>query len=407
MPRLLVLGKDIPRLKCVEWQDWHAHNLLDYQGLLIDCRNPSRISGNRALCDLLAQYMQHGHTVFLILPEATSVPVGGLDLSILPYLTLKLSPARGKTLKDVINSAFFQSYMTALQGHEITITPAQIVQHVPHGWAWQTTVSDNVNRAVCGQFARAYVFHAPASGRDGLAIKAILDFFQPDFEEPEREEPPEWSSRVTAQIPGVSDIRGRREQAHQEIAKLQSVIDTDAAKQRELEKWAEILWLDGVPLQVRVSEALALLGIPNESKDPTGHTQDLQGRCRDTPLLFEVTGSTGSIGIEKGRQLLQWITDCGDPTHTKGVLIGNAFRNNAPENRPPTANHKIFVKELEDMARRFHFALVDTRELFDVVIRKLGGEEVQVESVCTALRGDGVVKFAKAPRSPNATEGGS
>lgn len=395
MPRLLVLGKDIPRLNCVNWDEWRKYNLLDYQGLLIDCRKPSRISDNQELANLLAQFMQHGHTVFLILPEVADIPAEGLNLSILPYMTLNLQVQRGKTLINSINSGFIQQYMTALQGHEFVITPRPTIQNIPFRWAWQITVSDNVNRGVCGQFGHAYIFHPPAPGRDGLAMKAILDFFKPDYEEPEPEERPDWVKDVTASLPGMAELESGSATKNAEIARLQSELEAVEAKKLELEQWAELLWLDGIPLQNRVSEALHLLGIPNKSKDPTGHTQDLQGSCAGRPLMFEVTGSTGAIGIDKGRQLLQWMAQCDDPVNTKGVLIGNAFRKNPPNERPPTANHNIFVKELEDLALRFHFALLDVRGLYDLVVRKLGGEDLKEESLCQALQADGAVGFDK------------
>lgn len=395
MPRLLVVGKEIPRLKCVQWEEWKDYNLLDYQGLLIHCRSPSRISGDKDLSGLLAQYMQHGHTVFLILPEATDIPPGGLDLSVIPYVTLNLQLQKGKTLNDIMNSLMFQNYMKALRGHEMVINARPTVHNIPHGWNWQIAVADNVKRAVCGQFGRAYVFHPPAHGCDDLAIRAILDFFSPDFEEPEPDPAPEWAANIVATIPGVADIDTKTLRNSKEIARLQSEVSASEVERTKLARWAEMLWLTGVPLQQRVSEALALLGVPNHSENPTGHTHDLQGLCQGQALLFEVTASAGSIGVDKGRQLLQWIGEAKDPTNTKGILIGNAYRNDPPDKRPPSPDHKIFVKEVEDMAQRFHFALLDVRDLFELITRKIGGEEIKTETVCEALQADGPIRFAK------------
>lgn len=395
MPRLLVLGKEIPRLKCVKWDEWQNHNLLDYQALLIDCRSPSRMSGNQKLADLLVQFMLHGHKVFVILPQAADIPSDNLALSVLPYTTMHLSPQKGKTLIPCTTLPLIHEYMTALDGHEFVISPRATVPNIPNGWSWQTTVSDNVKRAVCGQFAGAYIFHPPAPGRDGLAVKAILDFFHPEFEEPEPEDRPDWAKDVIARLPGMTKLESASADKIAEIARLRSELEANEIKRLGLERWAEMLWFDGVPLQNRVSEALELLGIPNKSNDPTGHAQDLQGSCAGHSLLFEVTGSTGSIGVEKGRQLLQWMADCDDPTNTKGILIGNAFRKNSPDQRPPSPNHKIFVKELEEMATRFHFGLLDVRDVYDLVVRKLGGEDVVTEQICKALQADGVISFSR------------
>jgi hypothetical protein len=339
--------------------------------------------------------MQHGHKVFLILPEAKDVPTGGLTVAVLPHFSLFLTPHTGRTLQNVSGSTFFQNYLGCLRGHELLIEGRQTVRQLPHGWVWQISICDNVRRTVCAQYANAYILHPPAAGRDDLAIKAILEFFGPDFEEPVPEPYPDWSKQFSAQIPGVAELQSKATQTEGEIARLRSELAANETKRKELEKWAEMLWLDGVPLQTRVSEALRLVGIPNESKDPTGHTQDLQGTCVGRPILFEVTGSKGSIGVEKGRQLLQWISQCDNPSITKGVLIGNAYRNDPPEKRPPTENHKIFVNEVEEMAQKFHFALLDVRELFVLVVRKLSGEVIKPEFVCESLQVNGAVRFDK------------
>ncbi|MGA8408831.1 MAG: hypothetical protein WB680_16765 [Candidatus Acidiferrales bacterium] len=374
---------------------WQTHNLLDYQGLLLDCRKPSRIAQPQLLTKLLLEFMKNGHSVFVILPEARDLPDGGMPFDILPFVRLNVRGQKGKTLRQSINTPIFQDYAKALNGHEIVIDPQPMRAPNQPNWHFQTAISDNVNTAVCGIYASALVFHPPALGRDDLMVKAILQHFKPDFEEPEPEEPPEWSRQVASQIPGVAEITARRTQTSQDIARLQSILDADELKQNELEKWTEMLWLAGIPLQTRVSEALALLGIPNESRNPTGHMEDLQGTCMGKPFLFEVTGSTGSIGVEKARQLLQWVGECADPANTKGVLIGNAYRNDPPERRPPSPDHKIFVREVDEMAHRFHFAVVEVRDLFSLVVKKLRGEDIKPEAFCEALQADGQVRFDK------------
>ena len=54
----------------------------------------------------------------------------------------------------------------------------------------------------------------------------------------------------------------------------------------------------------KVAGALNLLGIPATTSDPSRHTCDLSAVASGTYLAFEVTGSHGTIGIEKGRQLM-------------------------------------------------------------------------------------------------------
>jgi hypothetical protein len=337
--------------------------------------------------------MSHGHTLYVILPHARNVPPGGMAFEILPRVRLHITPEKGKTLKEALNIPPFVQYRRALNGHEIVIQPQELPRPNEPLWRWRAAITNNVNRSVCGVYGNAFVFHPPSVGLEEQAIKAILEHFQPDFEEPEQ--PPEWSTEVAARIPGVVEIDSRMARTLQEVADLNSRLTADESRGQELRRWAEMLWLSGVPLQRRVSEALAFLGVPNQSKNPTGHMEDLEGVCSGKPLLFEVTASSGSITVDKARQLLQWMGETDDPTNTKGILIANAYRNDPPDKRPPTPDHKIFVKEVEEMAQRFHFGLLDIREIFDLVVRKLAGEEISPEMVCQGLQGDGKLTFPK------------
>jgi hypothetical protein len=46
------------------------------------------------------------------------------------------------------------------------------------------------------------------------------------------------------------------------------------------------------------------------------------------------------------------------------------------------------------MANKFHLALVDVREIFDLVVRKLNGEEIEATRICEQLDANGVIRFA-------------
>ena len=79
--------------------------------------------------------------------------------------------------------------------------------------------------------------------------------------------------------------------------------------------------------------------------------------------------------MEKARQILQRIVDAEDPTKVKGVLVGNPFRKLPPAERPP-GKETLFVKEVEQMAERHDISLVLTTEMFEVVQKVLGDEDV-------------------------------
>jgi hypothetical protein len=94
------------------------------------------------------------------------------------------------------------------------------------------------------------------------------------------------------------------------VTSLESQIDGYLGQKQQIERWAELLWLDGIPLQNRVREAFELLGFQTESKNPTGHTHDLVLSCGGDVFYAEVTGATGSIKVGKGRELMHWLIGC-------------------------------------------------------------------------------------------------
>ena len=48
MRRMLLIGTQYPGLKSVEWSDWQSVNILDYQGLLFDCKSSSFLPNQSA-----------------------------------------------------------------------------------------------------------------------------------------------------------------------------------------------------------------------------------------------------------------------------------------------------------------------------------------------------------------------
>jgi hypothetical protein len=389
--RLLVVGKKLPRLTCIDLDEWRSHPLLDYQGILFDCREQWHIPDYDALANLLSIFLSNGHTVFVILPEAKLLSKASQkDIDFIPRLTLSFGFERGQTLRVASTLPLFHEYFQALQGHELFIKPMV----GPGNWTWQNSITDNVNRPICGQFHGVFVFHPPARGREKIALDAIFKFFQPDFDEPDPQPTPEWGKEVISKIPGVEETEGAIEKIEQEIDDLEEKRTAEMKKKEELERWAGLLWFDGIPLQDLVREGFDFLGFDTESEDPTGHTHDFVARHSGQTLLVEVTGSQGPISLDKGRQLLQWIADSADPVKSKGILVGNAFRSEPPGKRPPTSNHKIFVTQLVELAEKRNLALVDTRELFRIITAKLSGVPVQAEVVAKDLASDGEIKFS-------------
>ena len=389
MRRLLLIGTKFPRLKSVGWSEWAHQNILDYQGLVFDCRDQRYEIYQPALREMLLKYLQSGHVIFVILPSSKSLSGGTAKIEFLPYLKLKVRPHRGITLNLALKHSLFQEYLKVLQGHEIVfdcVMPANPLGVI------QSAITDNISNNVCVKWGSVYILHPPARFFAEQGLRTIIAQFGPDFEEPELDPAPDWAKQVTKQVPGIQEINTRVESVSVQIDSLEDERRKELESKEKLETWGQLLWLSGIPLQDRVRDAFKFLGFTVEPHDPTGHAGDLVAKHGQYIFIMEVTGSTGGITIEKGRQLMQWVIEA-EPEEVHGVLVGNAFRNDPPEKRPPSANHNIFAAELEKMAKKRGLALLETRELFRIVCAKLGGTKFPLEKICEDLSTDGEVHF--------------
>jgi uncharacterized small protein (DUF1192 family) len=391
MNRLLIVGKKLPRLACIEWAEIDKYNLLDFQGLLIDCRHGVTQSQQQRLAQIIGTYP---HRVYVILPRAADLSTFGAQLNFIGGIQLSIWAEKGRTVRAKHAVDPFDKYLPLLDGYEVCFS----MNHAPGHYL---AIVNNVGHGLCGGAHNALVFHPPAPTNENSAFQILLTHFGPDFEEPEPQPPPDWAAAVIESLPGVRELDERIGGLQAQIGELGQRVSSEKERRRGIESWAEMLWLDGIPLQNRVKEALRFLGISAESSDPTAHDKDLEAKCAGHKFLMEVTGSVGPIGIEKGRQLFQWMAQSDDPATVKGVLIGNAFRTDPPDRRPPP-NQRIFVRELEQMAERFRFALLDVRELFGLVTAKLSGASIEANAICDELSGAGIIKFhvGSATRPP-------
>jgi hypothetical protein len=395
MRRLLLVGKRLPRLESIEWSDCAKHPITDYQGLVLDCRTMGDFRPEQALIPILVPYLNLRHPTYLILPTLEPPAAAEVDIKLAPPpCSIRVRRALGRTVNLVRPNPPFTEYLTCLDGHQVIY---EVLNLSPILVSPQIT--DNLQRMVCGQLSpwNMFILHPPTRSRENEAFKTIIEHFQPDYLEPDLPAPPEWARDVIANLPGISETQQEIAHLNQEIVSLQNIVARKTAEKEITENWAQMLWLDGIPLQNRVREAFDFLGFQTESPNPTGHMQDLIATHGSHKFYIEVTGSSGAIKLEKGRELIHWITDVPSPDQVTGVLVGNAFRNNKPDDRPPTANHKIFVTELERFAERRGFALVDVRELYRLITSKLNDEPVQLEMICAALTSHGVATFQDQP----------
>jgi hypothetical protein len=386
MRRMLIIGNHFPGLRSIEWSNWPSENILDYQALLLDCQASSFTPENPELRKVLQQFVGHGHTLFVILPRVKQTT----ELNFLPGLTLRVHPQHGETMRIKNDHGIFKKYISVLSGHELYFEA--FMYPLPRPLSINDVV-DNVDRPICGAIENIVLLHPPGHGNLAKALQIIVEIFGPEFEEPQVGPAPSWAADIVSRIPGVAEARQRLSEIEQKIQGLETERQSQEAKLKSLCEWGQLIWVTGIPFQRLVQNAFAFVGFDIEPRPETGHGEDFVARHKDFAFLVEATGSTGGITIEKGRQLMHWVTDS-DVPNCHGLLVANAFSTEDPGNRPPTPNHHIFSPDLERFAEKFGFSLLDNQELFRTVCAKLAGTPFPMESICRELSGEGVIRFS-------------
>ena len=206
-------------------------------------------------------------------------------------------------------------------------------------------------------------------------LPAFFEQFEPTsfdyiIAKKEREPDPDWLS--TFPVKGSETLLKEIRSKGEVIAALQEESKTLERKLESLNQYRDLLWQTGADwLEPVVKKFFDLLEFECQKDDPI----DLVGNFEDKQVRIEIVGTEGPIKIEKARQILQRIFDAEDPTKIKGVLVGNPFRKYSPGERPPE-KEKLFVKEVEQMAETHDISLVLTTEMFEVVQKILGDEDV-------------------------------
>ena len=140
MRRLLIVGSEVPNFASIPWSDWNSGNALDYQGLLLDFRDPKFLPNQGSIAVTLTSLVNNNHTAYILLPEAKSAPSNALTFLFNYYIYIE--KAVGQTLKVNAGEPFFEAYRSALTGHEICFR----LQQLPNtsGWPIFTGIIDNV-----------------------------------------------------------------------------------------------------------------------------------------------------------------------------------------------------------------------------------------------------------------------
>lgn len=244
---------------------------------------------------------------------------------------------------------------------------------------WKALENNNTGMPVAAWLAagQGHMVLLPWFDQPHQVIRSLLDTVLPrlaprlfEDEEMPEEEPPEWVSSFS--IPGLQELAGEVNGLDEEMSKLQGLRDQKEEERRELERFQGLLWWTGIPLQRVAEQALRKLGIEAYPEEPKDLVIDLDsGR-----LFIEMEGAEGPIKVNKGRQLLDYINADPKPENVEGAILGNPFRREHPDQRPPaTSQADLFTVDLRRMADRHNWRLLLTKALFDYLVRHLSGDK--------------------------------
>lgn len=157
----------------------------------------------------------------------------------------------------------------------------------------------------------------------------------------------------------------------QQIEEQKIAIETENNKLEELNKkynelneWKDLLYQTDIHLESIVKKFFLFLGLPLEKK-----LIDLVGIYNGKEVFIEVKGKKGGID-HKGdfRQIEERKNyDAVDPENTIALLIGNPFRLESLDKRPPDVHQHNFAPTSIPIAQRESIGLIETTELFKII----------------------------------------
>lgn len=209
-------------------------------------------------------------------------------------------------------------------------------------------------------------------------------------------EVPEWALTLENRV-------GRESVILDELAVLRADLVRLASKEAELEtelageqSLKNLLFGSGKSLEEAVRSALNLLGFASENYVSAQSEFDIVFTSAEGRFIGEVEGrDTKPIAVEKAGQLHRNITEDfarDEVTEmAKGVLFGNAFRNQPVEDRT-----EVFTDKVVTFSKTANMALVRTSDLFRAVQHFLATQDADFATACRqtlANSGGSIVTF--------------
>jgi hypothetical protein len=226
--------------------------------------------------------------------------------------------------------------------------------------AYETLANNDAGFAVAARLrsSKGRIYFLPFNLNKEEALPILLRCLERAWKSEVERPQPEWLKTVA--VPNEVEIT---KQIVEVGVKIRELADTGEklslllAKKLELKK---LLYEQGPSLEEAVKVAFEELGFSLQKEGD----KDLVFRSPAERVIFEVTGSDGTIGLGKLRQLFDFISKEKQPgTAVKGILVGNQEVDVSPAKRGVA-----FTQHVIDRANEMGVCLLPTTELFRALV---------------------------------------
>jgi len=232
---------------------------------------------------------------------------------------------------------------------------------------YETLAKNEADLAVAARIdlGKGSIFLLPFSKNKDW-VKVLYDCLQQALSgEDQQKRPPPWVGDI--RVPGEEDMVSKLKEISD---KIEDLSDSRFQLSRRLENSLEIrklLYETGTALEDTVRTSFEELGYSLKSKGDI----DFVFSDDDSEIIFEVTGSVGTIEVTKIRQLLEFVLkeEKLSGRTPKGILIANAQMDLPPEKR-----NDPFTKAVIERATGFGICLLTTQVLFEAVMKHREGK---------------------------------
>lgn len=284
---------------------------------------------------------------------------------------LGISYGTGKTIDYFLTTHPFYKYLKLKPSWAAY---SDIETATKHHWQILASAYGTHALSIAKQVRNGYIILIPCdySAENGSVLE---DCIQSILEKGMPAPKPDWVSNII--VPGQEVLLPKLNDINQSIEDLNNEAKQISSDIEQLEEWKYLLYESGERyLRPLVRNALSIIGFQDNSY--IEQIADGFFSCEYGDAILEVEGSKDTIKIEKISQLIKDRANYIEDKKTvspKGMLVGNPFREELLDNRPPKGSQKsLFTKELLQTAEKQDVVVLLSTDLYKVVSLILRGE---------------------------------